>query len=40
MSRENGLADPSRLKPFDSKDKGLLRMVIETPPKEAATSSP
>ena len=31
MSRENGLADLSRLKPFDSADKGLLRMVIETP---------
>ena len=31
MSRKNGLADPSRLKPFDSADKGLLRVVIETP---------
>jgi inorganic pyrophosphatase len=31
MSRKNGLADPSRLKPFDSADKGFLRVVIETP---------
>jgi len=31
MSKKNGLADPSRLKPADAKDKGLLRVVIETP---------
>jgi inorganic pyrophosphatase len=27
----NGLADPSRLKPVDSDDKQMLRVVIETP---------
>ncbi|HTW30426.1 MAG TPA: inorganic diphosphatase [Candidatus Sulfotelmatobacter sp.] len=35
MSKKNGargaLADPSRLKPVDSDDKQLLRVVIETP---------
>ncbi|HET9406294.1 MAG TPA: inorganic diphosphatase [Candidatus Sulfotelmatobacter sp.] len=31
MSKKNGLADPTRLKPFDSGDKQLLRVVIETP---------
>jgi len=34
MSRKNGvrgLADPSRLKPFDPDDKKMLRVVIETP---------
>ena len=31
MSKKNGLADPSRLKPFDEDDKQLLRVVIETP---------
>jgi inorganic pyrophosphatase len=31
MSNKNGLADPTRLKPFDSDDKRLLRVVIETP---------
>jgi len=31
MSKKNGLADPSRLTPFDSDDKQLLRVVIETP---------
>lgn len=31
MSKINGFADPSRLKPFDSDDKQLLRVVIETP---------
>ena len=31
MSKKNGLADPSRLKPLDSDDKQLLRVVIETP---------
>jgi len=31
MSKKNGLADPSRLKPFDGDDKQLLRVVIETP---------
>jgi len=31
MSKKNGLADPTRLKPFDSGDKAMLRVVIETP---------
>ena len=31
MSQKNGLADPTRLKPFDSNDKKMLRVVIETP---------
>jgi inorganic pyrophosphatase len=31
MSKKNGLADPTRLKPFDANDKQLLRVVIETP---------
>jgi len=31
MSKKNGLADPTRLKPFDLNDKQLLRVVIETP---------
>ena len=31
MSKKNGKADPSRLKPLDSDDKQLLRVVIETP---------
>lgn len=35
MSKKNGtrggLADPSRLKPLDSDDKKMLRVVIETP---------
>lgn len=35
MSKKNGkrvsLADPSRLKPIDSDDKKMLRVVIETP---------
>lgn len=31
MSKKNGLADPSRLKPIDEADKQLLRVVIETP---------
>ena len=31
MSKKNGMADPSRLKPRDSEDKELLRVVIETP---------
>ena len=31
MSKNNGvLADPSRLKPFDS-DKEMVRVVVETP---------
>ena len=30
-SGNKGLADPSRLKPLDSDDKQLLRVVIETP---------
>ena len=31
MSKKNGLADPSRLKPLAGEQKGLLRVVIETP---------
>ena len=31
MSKKNGLADPTRLKPFDSRDKQLLKIVVETP---------
>ncbi|MBV9341637.1 MAG: inorganic diphosphatase [Acidobacteria bacterium] len=31
MGKKNALADPSRLKPLDSDDKQLLRVVIETP---------
>ncbi len=31
MSKKNGLANPLTLKPFDGKDKQLLRVVIETP---------
>lgn len=31
MSKKNGLADPTRLKPFDSGDEHMLRVVIETP---------
>jgi inorganic pyrophosphatase len=31
MSKKNGLADPIRLKPFDSDHKEMLRVVIETP---------
>src|SRR6202049_457981 len=31
MSKKNGLADPTRLKPFDSDDQQKLRVVIETP---------
>ena len=31
MSKRNGMADPSRLKPRDSEDKEFLRVVIETP---------
>jgi inorganic pyrophosphatase len=31
MGKKNGLADPTQLKPFDSEDKHLLRVVIETP---------
>jgi inorganic pyrophosphatase len=31
MSKKNALADPIRLKPFDTDDKQLLRVVIETP---------
>jgi len=31
MSKKVGLADPTRLKPFDSYDKQMLRVVIETP---------
>jgi inorganic pyrophosphatase len=29
--KKNGLADPSRLKPFDGDDKELIRVIIETP---------
>lgn len=31
MSKKNGMADPSRLKPQDGSDKQMLRVVIETP---------
>ena len=31
MSKEDGLVNPSRLKPFDAGDKQMLRVVIETP---------
>ncbi|MGA8622429.1 MAG: hypothetical protein WB660_28400 [Candidatus Sulfotelmatobacter sp.] len=31
MSKKHGLADPTRLKPFDPADKQMLRVVIETP---------
>jgi inorganic pyrophosphatase len=31
MSRKNGVADPTRLRPFDSDDKEMFRVVIETP---------
>ena len=31
MSKKNGLADPTRLNPFDTDDKKMLRVVIETP---------
>jgi inorganic pyrophosphatase len=31
MGKNNGLADPTKLKPRDPKDKQLLRVVIETP---------
>jgi len=31
MSKKHGLADPTRLKPFDAEDKQMLRVVIETP---------
>src|SRR5215469_10415060 len=31
MSNKNGFADPRRLKPFDSNDRHMLRVVIETP---------
>jgi inorganic pyrophosphatase len=31
MGKKNGLADPIRLKPFDSDNDDLLRVVIETP---------
>ena len=31
MSKKNGLADPTRLRPVDADDKQMLRVVIETP---------
>jgi lysophospholipase L1-like esterase len=31
MSKRNGLADPTRLKPLNGNNKHLLRVVIETP---------
>jgi inorganic pyrophosphatase len=31
MSKKNGIADPTRLKPFDPDEKQLLRVIIETP---------
>jgi hypothetical protein len=30
-SMRSGLANPTRLKPFDSDDKQMLRAVVETP---------
>jgi len=31
MSKKNGLADPTRIRPVDAKNKQLLRVIIETP---------
>lgn len=31
MSKKNGMANPTRLKPVDSDDREILRVVIETP---------
>jgi len=31
MSKKDGIADPTRLNPFGSNDKRMLRVVIETP---------
>lgn len=31
MGKKRGLADPTRLEPFDQEDKKLVRVVIETP---------
>jgi inorganic pyrophosphatase len=31
MSKKNGIADPSRLKPVDEDDKQLIRVIVETP---------
>lgn len=31
MGKKSGLADPTRLKPFDPENKKLVRVVIETP---------
>jgi inorganic pyrophosphatase len=31
VNKKNGLANPTRLQPMNSKDRGLLRVVIETP---------
>ena len=31
MSKKNGVADPLRLDPYDSSEKEMLRVVIETP---------
>lgn len=31
MTKKNGLADPSRLKPFDDNSMGWLRVIVETP---------
>jgi hypothetical protein len=31
MRKKNGLADPTRLKPFDPEDKRFFQVVIETP---------
>ena len=31
MSKKNGIADPTRLKPFDDDEKQLLRVIVETP---------
>src|SRR5438270_9373477 len=31
MNKKNGIADPTRLRSFDSEDEELLRVIIETP---------
>ena len=35
MNKKNGLANPTRLKPFDPDDKQMFRVVIETPKTQA-----
>jgi hypothetical protein len=38
MSKKSALADPTRLNPIDSEDKQLLRVIIETHPRELVKS--